>query len=482
MDLATAFLQTQPTEADRELWTTGVKELREALGLDEHAVMRVLRNIYGSTTAPRGLWLDLHKTLTANGAQAIMGERCLWIWLSRTRLDQGRPKTIGAMGGHVDDFHRIGDGSEEWLEVKAQIDAAYKWGMAKSGTYRHAGTDVMTTKDQLGYDKIVVNQNYYVDALQDIDIDPDRIRSEEPLSKRDVEACRTSLGALQWLAIQSQPQICARCNLLLTELVTSGTMQTAREIQEMIGEVRREPFFLFFTKFPTVRHWTDLRFISMGDQAHNNRPRGDSTGGMITLVAGPECESGQVCQMNMISWRTWKLKRKSISSNDAEVQSVLEAEDANFRARLLWSELHGAGGVDFDRPLRRDLVEMTEKQVLAVKGILCTDSKGGYDAVELNESPLLGLSNMRAALQAFQLRGNLSRSGCKLWWLASDYDLGDALTKKRADCRLGLLKFLRSGYWCIKYDPGFTSAKKSKKQGHTAVDTVDQHLYRDMYD
>ena len=87
----------------------------------------------------------------------------------------------------------------------------------------------------------------------------------------------------------------------------------------------------------------------------------------------------------MISWRAWKLKRKSISSNDAEVQSLLEAENANFRARLLWSELLGAGGADHDRPLRKDSVEVTEKQVLAAKGVLCTDSKGGYDAVELFE-------------------------------------------------------------------------------------------------
>ena len=37
LDLATAFLQTQPTEADQEIWTTGVAELRAALGLQNQA-------------------------------------------------------------------------------------------------------------------------------------------------------------------------------------------------------------------------------------------------------------------------------------------------------------------------------------------------------------------------------------------------------------------------------------------------------------
>ena len=42
--------------------------------------------------------------------------------------------------------------------------------------------------------------------------------------------------------------------------------------------------------------------------------------------------------MCLLSWRTWKLKRKAVGSNDAEVQSILEAEDQNFRVRMLWSE------------------------------------------------------------------------------------------------------------------------------------------------
>jgi hypothetical protein len=145
LDLATAFLQTQPTEADAEIWTTGVAELRAALGISEGGLMRVLRNIYGSTTAPRGLWLDLHKTLVSLGATPILGERCLWAWFSKTEFDAtGRfPRLLGVMGGHVDDFHCCGNfQSEEWQKIYNQILSAYKWGTAKRGNYRHAGTDL----------------------------------------------------------------------------------------------------------------------------------------------------------------------------------------------------------------------------------------------------------------------------------------------------------------------------------------------------
>ena len=481
LDLSTAFLQTQPTEADRDLWTSGVAELREALGVGEEGIMKILRNIYGSTTAPRGLWLDLHKTLTSLGAQPVLGERCLWIWLSKHRLDGDRPLTIGAMGGHVDDFHRIGDSSDEWLSIKKAIDKAYTWGMIKSGSYRHAGTDVKTSVDERGWKFITVSQECYIESLMDVDISPDRLRSQGELHKSEIDACRTALGSLQWLAVQSQPQLCARCNLLLTELVTNGTLETAREIQLMISEVRQEAYTLKFRRLPDVHHWTDVIFVSMGDQAHGNRPRGDSTGGMITLLSGPSCIHGHICEMDVLSWRTWKLKRKAIGSNDAEVQSVLEAEDCNFRARLLWSELHGAGGLHPARAQREDLVDVMEQQALRVKGIVCTDSRGGYDAVEVNESPLLGLSNMRAALQAFQLRDNLRRTGTELRWLASDYDLADALTKRKAEARQGLLRFLQTGRWAIKYDPLFRSAKKSKRAGKSALDVI-KLLYDDGID
>ena len=285
LDLATAFLQTQPTEADAEIWTTGVAELRSALGIPEGGLMRVLRNIYGSTTAPRGLWLDLHKTLVSLGATPILGERCLWAWFSKTELEaSGRfPRLLGLMGGHVDDFHCCGNfQSPEWQKIYNQILAAYKWGTAKRGNYRHAGTDLKTVSCKNSNQfKLVVDQDAYVESVADVAIPAERLYQNGPLQKQEVAACRTALGALQWLAIQTQPQLCARCNLLLTEVVTNGTLETAREIQQMISEVRADPFSLEFSKLPGAKQWNDVVFISMGDQSHSNRPQGDSTGGMV---------------------------------------------------------------------------------------------------------------------------------------------------------------------------------------------------------
>ena len=92
--------------------------------------------------------------------------------------------------------------------------------------------------------------------------------------------CRGALGALQWLAAQSAPLICARCNLLLTDLSEQPTLATAKEVQDLIKEARTmTSTTLRFHHFNDVEHWQDMTVIGMADQAHANRPKGESTGG-----------------------------------------------------------------------------------------------------------------------------------------------------------------------------------------------------------
>ena len=54
------------------------------------------------------------------------------------------------------------------------------------------------------------------------------------------------------------------------------------------------------------------------------------------------------------------------------------------------------------------------------------DPQGGYDAVTMHESPTLGLSNMRAASQAYQVRESLKKVKTELrWtWRCSDEEAG----------------------------------------------------------
>ena len=268
---------------------------------------------------------------------------------------------------------------------------------------RHAGTDLTSITNMDGSVEVKINQQYYIDSMTVFGIR------------------RATWGRLQCLALQTQ-QLCARCNLLASEITTKRLTQSALELQQLVGEIRKRSYHLHYKKPRRIDSWRDMVLVTF-------------------------CK-GKVTYMAPLAWQSWKLRRKAISLNDAEVQEILDGEDQNFRIRVLRCEMNGAC---HDLTLDEDRVEWAERMARGIKNILATGSKGGYDAVIYNELPMLGLSNARAALQALQLRGHLTRTGAELRWVASDNDLGDALTKKKAECRLGLIKFLQTGLWSVAY-------------------------------
>ena len=149
------------------------------------------------------------------------------------------------------------------------------------------------------------------------------------------------------------------------------------------------------------------------------------------------------------------------------MQALVETGDAVYRTRLLWAKQNGAGV----RSTGRELLTGSINEVRMVLGLLCTDSRGGYDSIILNESPLLGLSNVRAALQAEYLKQAMPACGTLLIWLASDWNLSDALAKKKKkECRQSLEYFLKHRRWMLKFNPAFmiSSRKQEAASGSPA--------------
>jgi hypothetical protein len=50
------------------------------------------------------------------------------------------------------------------------------------------------------------------------------------------------------------------------------------------------------------------------------------------------------------------------------------------------------------------------------------------------------------------------------------------MTKKRAEAREGLLKFLKILHWSVAFDPSFTAAKRNRKLGQTAIKKMDDAI------
>ena len=142
---------------------------------------------------------------------------------------------------------------------------------SKKGEYRYVGSDIQEKVDAQGK-YIEINQDFYIETIGDLAIDSFRFGQPElPMQPAEVAKCRASLGALQWVAVQTQPLICARCNLLLSDLARAPKMKVAQEIQYVINEVRKNPSRLTFRRLNSVQHWSQMVFVCMGDQSHNNR-------------------------------------------------------------------------------------------------------------------------------------------------------------------------------------------------------------------
>jgi hypothetical protein len=216
------------------------------------------------------------------------------------------------------------------------------------------------------------------------------------------------------------------------------------------------------TATQSAQYWQDIGFVALGDCSQLNRPKGGSAGGLLAIPCGPDLRAGEVGRVSLMAWRSFRLPRVATGTNDGEVQDTL------FKLRMLWAELNGANSDDENFYLR------VLDGVKAVPGIIGTDSKGGYDAIELNESANLGLSNARSAFQGFQMKENLRRDKATLIWLAGDWNLADA-PKKSADSRQGLKVFRRASTRRIKYDTEFVvSARKAKRAGNAANEIYEQ--------
>ena len=471
LDLKTAFLQTgEGVMEDRKLWTPGVPELRQALGAHDGELLRILRNVYGNADAPRELWRDVDTKLKSIGAHRLIGDSSFWIWVEENPNPINEADQfclIGFVGGHVDDFMRAGDLSNDtWLKVRKDIDELYAWGSKKEENFRYTGLNVeVVNKNKERY--VELNQDFYLEDLPPLAISDERLRLDPKTSLTDGEmaACRASLGALQWTATQTQIQACARVNLLLTELTVNKNMAVAVEINQLIKDLKKDPMQIRLWQLPHIDHWQQWVVVTMADQAHANRPQGGSTGGILTCLGGPEQATGDAGKLNTISWRSWRLKRKAISTNDGEMQATLEGEDSNFRVRFMWAQLNGCCALQ-----DTNILEKANKLVSYVKGIVVTDSKGVFDACNKTDAPLLGMSNARSALQGYQLKEQLKESGCRLVWVSGDWNLSDSLTKKSRICRDGLAQFKKNNVWRLRFDENFVqSEKKAKRLGTSAV-------------
>ena len=102
-----------------------------------------------------------------------------------------------------------------------------------------------------------------------------------------------------------------------------------------------------------IERWQDTTVVTLADQAHANRPKGDSAGGLITCLRGKAQSQGEAGKLNVVAWRTWRLGCKAISTNDGEIQGKTPMVPAQRLLRATSTRPLGKAKLHGEVPQRR---------------------------------------------------------------------------------------------------------------------------------
>ena len=350
-------------------------------------------------------------------------------------------------GIHVDDFLIGGDSSSTtFSESEAALLKTFRWGKWQEESFEFAGVNIRQNSD---YSIFLDQESYTQKWLDEITIDKTRARSA-PLQPSEISALRGALGTMSWRATQSGPQFLAETSLLLSE-ISRGTVETLYKTNKLIREMKHESKTgLLFPSWG--KPISELCVVTWADASQHNRPDKSSTVGILTAVGPREIMDGDESQLALVQWRSGKTPRQCLGSNGAEVQAITIGEDQNVHIRMLLAEF---SGVDVTRDNLSDLAKI-------VPGALVMDSRGIYDAMVKNISPLHGLRDSRSGYELTLSVNQSQIAGTKLRWVNGLSQLADSLTK--ANAKKTLLQFLSGKqFWRLVHDPKFESGRRVHK-------------------
>ena len=475
-DVTSAFLQSDADLEAEKLTVWGPPELSVMFGGSPHEpkALRVRKAFYGLVHAPRAWFQSVVNALLSEGWTQLVSDKCVFVLLESQQLEpvtstsqdevgeqpqlqEGeepdslpRPRIVGVAGIHVDDFLLAGDNTSKLFQkAEAALKAAFRFGKWEEGSngFEFAGCFIKQQADG----SITLNQeSYTLKWMEEIEVDKSRAKNA-PLLPKEISQLRAALGTVSWRATQSAPQFLADTSLLLSE-INKGTVNTLYKTNKLVREMKRTAGqSLLFPSWGIAME--GIAVITWADASNHNRPDRSSTVGIITGAAPRQFLSGEECQVAILQWKSGKTPRQCLGSNGAEVQSITIGEDMNFSIRGLIYEISG----------RRLLRERLHEQIATVPGCLVMDSRGIYDAMTRNMSPLHGLRDSRAGYELTVSVNQATRALTKFRWVNGLAQLADSLTK--SESRKVLLQFFgQKQFWRLVHDEKFVAGRKLRKR------------------
>ena len=416
-DIKAAFLQGKPQEG-RIMGLEPVKELRKALSLSDHEIVKLNKSAYGLVDAPFLWYCTLTSELTALGMEVSPFDPCTFV----LRCKEDPSQIAGILGIHVDDG--IGGGNQQFHDVISQLEKKYPFGAKKVSSFTFTGIDLTQKEDN----SIIMSQSTrstYVRKIKHIPIEPNRkTQMELEITEAERGLLRGLVRSLQYAAVNTRPDLANRLSQLQSS-INKAKIEDLLEANKLLHEAKKYHDVTITIK--PIPH-KDFRFMAFSDASFASHRKPDSHAGMIIVGTHQQINNNVQCPISPISWGSKKIQKVVTSTLSAETTSLAAAIDQLAWLRLFWSWIHDST-VQWKNPekaLQKLEPAISVPTFNETNDVAITDCKSLYDLITRTAPP--SCSEFRVQLVARAIKEAL-REGISVRWVHTGAQLADCLTK-----------------------------------------------------
>lgn len=342
--------------------------------------------------------LEFIKELSALGLSNTILDEAVHTWSPKNEV-------WGIDCIHVDDFIMAGNKQFE-EQVISKLHNVFNISKQETDSFKYLGLQISQNSG-----KILVDQQHYVESVEDINVDLGNRKRDELLSDEEKKTLKCFVGQLAWAANLTHPDIAFET----CEAGVGNSLSTVGDILKARKTLRKLKVSNLRLKFVPLKNLKKCKFWVYSDASHANLKGGASQFGFVIFLVDEEGSA------NVVKWVSKKISRVVKSTLAAETLALLDAaENAFFLKSMLETMLN------IPKSDSLDIICLTDNQSL----------------VENVNKSTKSVSDFRLRVDIACIRNMLQRNEIsKITWVSAENQLADCLTKASASCR-NLLKVL----------------------------------------
>ena len=404
-DVSTAFLHGRGD--GRTLGILPPPELKEALEMGPHDQCALDGGAYGRIDAPYLWYCEFRDELLRQGCTQCPLDPCVFGLYSKIDNHDGKPVFHGCLGIHVDDG--IAGGDAVFMNMLKRVEGRFKFGSFDKREFKYTGIHFRQWDDySIEYDQIE-----YIEKINPVTIEKSRrLQPEAPLNEQEKSSLRSIVGALQYAAVHSRPDLAAKVGELQSA-VNRSTVNELLQANKVLTEAKQHRVSLMVLPINP----DDLTFCAFSDASFLSGKQNNAHQGTLIFATTPELLDNRKAIVAPVAWTSKKVPRIVRSTLGAEAAALSNTVDRMMWIRLLWAWIRNPN-CDWAHPEKLLKTENTSA--------LVTDCKSAYDL--LTRTALPQCSEHRTTIECLLIRERLQEN-CKVRWVSSQAMLADCLTK-----------------------------------------------------